>query len=491
LNFLVPHFVGAYMRQLKGEQANWAQEQFGQARVGDSRRTARLVCMASRAAESPSGKISGVFTQDKERQGAYDLLESGQVDPAALIESQGEAAARLAGSESLVFVAIDGSSLNLADSAACKEFGSVGTLSGGGRGLKVISALGISPKGVPLGLFTQVWWARTQARKQSKKQKRKRNLNRKVEDKETRHWLQAIEAASTRAQATNAKLWFQLDREADNKNILLKLAESGHQFTVRGAWDRVIATTGNDKQYLRQWLDQEAPGGQYMLEVSAGPKRTARLARIIVRWASVTLRLRNLPRYGERQLNVMAVWAREEGTCPAKEKPLDWLLLTSVSVQNFQEAQSVILGYTQRWRIEEFHKTWKTGACNVEQAQLRTQQAVKIWATLLAAVAARIERLKALSRTTPEQPANTELTTHEIRALILLKRQNKKRTEVIPDTMPTIGQATLWIAEMGGYTGKSSGGPPGSITIRRGLDKLLPAANLLQALDAERGSDQW
>ncbi len=130
-----------------------------------------------------------------------------------------------------------------------------------------------------------------------------------------------------------------------------------------------------------------------------------------------------------------------EGTCPAKEKPLDWLLLTSVSVQNFQQAQSVILGYTQRWRIEEFHKTWKTGACNVEQAQLRTQQAVKIWATVLAAVAARIERLKVLSRSTPEQPANVELTSHEIRALILLKRQNKKRNEIIPDTTPTIGQA--------------------------------------------------
>ncbi len=115
---------------------------------------------------------------------------------------------------------------------------------------------------------------------------------------------------------------------------------------------------------------------------------------------------------------------------------------------------------------------------------------MRIWATLLAAVAVRIERLKILARTEPQQPADIELTRHEIRALIVLKRQQKKRTEVITDAMPTIGQATLWIAELGGYTGKSSGGPPGSITIRRGLDRLLPAAQLLQALEDQERSDQ-
>jgi hypothetical protein len=39
--------------------------------------------------------------------------------------------------------------------------------------------------------------------------------------------------------------------------------------------------------------------------------------------------------------------------------------------------------------------------------------------------------------------------------LILLKRQTKKRTESIPDTMPTIGQATLWIGQLGGHKRQS------------------------------------
>jgi hypothetical protein len=165
---------------------------------------------------------------------------------------------------------------------------------------------------------------------------------------------------------------------------------------------------------------------------------------------------------------------------------LDWLLLTNATVQTFEEAQYIIWGYTQRWRIEEFHKTWKTGSCEVEQTQLRSQRAVCVWATILAAVAVRVERLKFLSRTVPEQPASVELKPHEIRALILLKR--RKRTEVIPDTMPTLGQATLWIAQLGGYMRQSDGSPPGSITIHRGLNELRVAARLLKALEGEQGS---
>jgi hypothetical protein len=443
--------------------------------------------MAARAAQRPSGKISEVFAEEKERQGAYDLLEEGHVSSDALLLALGETAAARAAAEPFAFVAIDGSSLSLVDRTGRKGFGSVGSLKEGGSGLKVISALGISPEGVPLGLFAQVWWARTQAQSHpNRSQKRKRNRKRKVTEKETRHWLNSIDDASARARQTDAKLWFQLDREADNYDILLKLAETEQRFTVRSSWDRLIETTGKDKQYLRGWLSREAPGGQYSINVTAGPNRSARSAHMVVRWANVTLRLRNQRGKGERLLKVTAVWAREEGTYPVGEKPLDWLLLTNASVSTFEEAQYVIFGYTLRWRIEEFHKTWKTGACNVEQTQLRSQRAVILWATILAAVAARIERLKTLSRTTPEQPASVELTPHEIRALILLKRQIKKRNEHIPDAMPSIGQATLWIAELGGYTGKSSGGPPGSITIRRGLDQLRPAARLLHALEAER-----
>ncbi|WP_338046665.1 transposase [Polyangium spumosum] len=155
--------------------------------------------------------------------------------------------------------------------------------------------------------------------------------------------------------------------------------------------------------------------------------------------------------------------------------------MTNHPITTLEDACLVVFGYTQRWRIEEFHRTWKQGGCNVEATQLQTSEHVKRWATLLAAVAMRIERLKYLSRNQPDLPATEELSRYEIDALILKRR--KRKNPGIPDGILTIGIATQWIAELGGYTGKSSGGPPGSITIGRGLERLAPVAETLQQLD--------
>jgi len=105
----------------------------------------------------------------------------------------------------------------------------------------------------------------------------------------------------------------------------------------------------------------------------------------------------------------------------------------------------------------------------------------------MVAVAARIERLKVLSITEPELPATIELTFHEIKALVLTRRRTKKRTDPMPGDNPTIGEAVRWLADIGGYTGpRVSGGPPGAITIRRGLDYVRPIADALEQLENER-----
>lgn len=182
------------------------------------------------------------------------------------------------------------------------------------------------------------------------------------------------------------------------------------------------------------------------------------------------------------------VEVREVNTTPRGEEPLHWRLWTNYPVRSFEDAKLVIDNYAKRWRIEDFHKTWKSGACNVEACQLRSAEAATKWATLMASVAARIERLKHRSRTEPGLPASVELSEHEIQALLFFKRKYKKKTETIPNDMPTLSQAVTWLAEIGGYMGpRVTGGPPGSITIRRGLEHILPAAMILESLAAERG----
>lgn len=440
--------------------------------------------MAFRVAEQPGGKVSEVFKDAAEQQGAYDFLESGKVPLAALQKGFHDAAWAQCAGESFVYVAIDGSSLSLTDKKRSKGFGPIGVSKRPTCGLKVVSAEIIGPNGVPLGLCSQQWWARPTLLGRTAK-KRAARRSRDDSEKETQHWLDAIEETAQGANAANVRVCFVLDREADSRAHLAKVAASGHDFIVRSAWDRVLVVLGDERVTLRQRLAAERPVLSMKLPITAGPKRAARSAHMVVRRAAVVFELRNRRTGTKVRMQANVVWTREEGTTPVGETPLDWMLLTSLPIAEGDDVVRVIEGYTRRWRIEEFHKTWKSGACRVEDTQLRSTQAVCLWATLLAGVAVRIERLKLLAREEPETPASAVLSPFEIRALILLKRRFKKKTERVPDTMPTIAQATRWIADLGGYTGKSSGGPPGAITIRRGMERITPAAQILEVQAAE------
>ena len=203
---------------------------------------------------------------------------------------------------------------------------------------------------------------------------------------------------------------------------------------------------------------------------------------MVVRTTSVVLDMIE-PATGERHaLSVNVVDARESPG-PRNAKPVHWRLLTNRPVTTDADVDAVLHGYAQRWKIEELHRTWKSGACRVEESQLRTTNGVMKWAIIMAATAARIERLKHLHRTAPTSDAATEFSRWEIAAAVLMKRKHSKKGELPPPVQPSIGQIILWLSEFGGYTGRSSGGPPGSITIRRGLDFIAPVALALQQLE--------
>jgi hypothetical protein len=53
-----------------------------------------------------------------------------------------------------------------------------------------------------------------------------------------------------------------------------------------------------------------------------------------------------------------------------------------------------------------------------------------------------------------------------------------------PDT-PALGDIVHLVALLGGYTGKSSGGPPGPTVIGRGLEKVAVAAETLRMMRAK------
>jgi hypothetical protein len=193
-----------------------------------------------------------------------------------------------------------------------------------------------------------------------------------------------------------------------------------------------------------------------------------------VRFMQVGLDLK-IAKVGKTPVPIYVVAATEVDTTPAGEEPIHWALYTTFAVDSAEQAIQVVLVYALRWRIEQFHHVWKTGACRVEDTQLRDLDHIMRWARILASVAVRILRLTYLGRTTPQTPATVELRPVEIQAVILLRKPHGVRRQHIP----TIGVVMQWIAELGGYRGKSSGGPPGARVIARGLARIEPIVEVL------------
>jgi hypothetical protein len=345
-----------------------------------------------------------------------------------------------------------------------------------------MNAMVLSPDGVPLGISSQRWWTRSeQRRRQNRDQLR-------PDQKETQHWLAAMrQTREVMAKyAPSTRCWFQLDREGDAWPMLLEAGIGDHWFTIRANHNRRVLLPDGGQSKLQTLLAQQEVKVEYPLEVRAGGRRQARTANMAVRACTVILDVRDKRTSKRFAIEVTAVQAIERGTTPAGEKPIVWTLLTNRPIETTKDLTDVIWGYSMRWRIEELHRTWKSGACRVEKNQLRSTNAVIKWGTILIAVAVRIERIKHLSREKPDRPATDEFSPVEIKAAALLYFGKSAKTKIAPAASPTISEVTLWIAYLGGYTGRtSSGGPPGSIVLTRGMESVRAAAQALEALPSD------
>lgn len=459
----------------------WAQAEFGAARLGDARRSERAVLLGAEAACTPHGKLT-VAISKRARQAAYDFVESDAVQAQALLQAAAAAAwARAAGR--LVFVPLDQSTLSLPEATRDKGFGWVDNGRGKLCGAETLNAVLLSGRGVPLGLVGHTMWVRRAPARRAGTDTRAFAL----QDKETRHWLGVAQAVvdAWKASGFGGTPWLQLDAGADAREVLewMTWGAEGARVSVRCAQrTRLCEGPEGEEGHLEDVLLAQAARRPYRLRVLPGEGRAGRRARMVVRFCSVVLHLHHPGSDALQPVQVRAVHAREEGSCPEGEAPLDWLLLTNAPVTCWREALAVIRGYSLRWRVEEVHRAWKSTGCKVEQSALH-YAAFQRWALMLLCVAVRIERLKRLAREAPGLPADAEFSPHELAALLLLAHQGEAYAQ---RRVPTLGEAVLWLAELGGYTGKSSGGPPGSVVLRRGLDKLAPTAQALRFQESLR-----
>jgi IS4 transposase len=156
--------------------------------------------------------------------------------------------------------------------------------------------------------------------------------------------------------------------------------------------------------YLWDVLDKTELAGTHTVQVPRSGNRPARQAQLTVRFSKVTLKppgkKSHLP-----EVQAWAVYAREENADADIENPLEWLIVTTVATANFEQAKTILEWYTQRWGIEVYHRTLKSG-CKIEHRQLRNTERIKSCLAIDLIIAWRIFYLTKLSRKTPDAPSD-------------------------------------------------------------------------------------
>jgi hypothetical protein len=444
----------------------WARSTFGGAELGDARRRERLVKLAASLAAAAGASPAKATGNEAGQEGAYRFLRNDEVSPQAIAEAGFAATAKVASPLSLVLAVEDTTTLSYRHAVA-DELGDLGgAADSDARGYFVHSALLLDAEtGASVGLAEHRYWMRETA----KRGQRHRRRDRAYRDKESFKWQQTSERLRARlGDAVMASVISVCDREADVYEYMhYKLAQQ-ERFVVRACWDRALEVKSAEPQqrHLFTAMEQAPSFGTAVTEVPQRGGRTARTAHLTVRAARLSLRR---PNHADpalaRNLEVNTILAIEDEP-PAGVEPLCWLLLTTESIANHEDLRRALHYYRLRWRIEEFHKAWKSGA-GVEERRLQSATNIERLAVILAFIAVRLLQLREFAQALPDEPCDCVLPT--LHWKVLWATVHKKRP---PIAVPTLKWALTTLGRLGGWKDTKRTGRVGWEAVWDGWFKL-------------------
>ena len=444
---------------------DWIEAELGEANMGDARLTARLLEMTGMFYAKPTANIPQACATARATKAAYRFLDNENVGWQAILQPHYAATEQRVREQPLVLVAQDTTTLNYSGHPHTQGLGPIGTQSEKVRGFMVHDTLAFTPKGVPLGLLDLQCWVRegigARAQRHSKP----------IEDNESIKWLESYQAVSAvQRRARNTQLVLMADREADIHELFAAYAHTprGAQLLIRAERSRNRQVVGEKQDtYAPLWrtLEQQKPLGTRAILVPPSEQRAARQATLEVRSAPVKLK----PPQRAAHLPRVAVWAvlAQELEPPPQVEALEWMLLTTVAVNDEHDAFERLDWYARRWGIEVYHRILKSG-CRVEARQLEQAHRLLNCLAIDLVVAWRIYHLTALGEQAPEVPCTIYFTDSEWKALCTFVN----RTKTPPPLPPSLNQAVRLLGQLGGHLGRNSDGHPGSEVLWRGMARL-------------------
>lgn len=433
---------------------DWAVTEFGAAELGDARLRKRLLALARRLAATPHCSLPQALS-GAELKAAYRFFDNARVDPDGIVGTHIAQTIGRMRAVPVVLAAADSTEFNLTHLPATTGLGhgSQAQL----RGFFMHSLLALTPEGLPLGVLGLKCWARDPAALGQ------RGRARPIAEKESAKWLQGLGQLERLAQhCPQTQVVAVCDREADIFELFVAPRAPNVHWLVRASWNRCVT---HPQGYLWAAMASAPLLGTRELQVPARDKAPARSVQLALRAAPVRIRrpTRHRGNALPAEIEVHALWAIETDP-PEGCEPIEWLLLSSVPIAHYEQAVERLDWYARRWTIESWHRVLKSG-CRIEARQFGSLERFVRATALFAVIAWRILYATWLARLEPTLSCEVLFEPAQWQALYC-RTQGKAAA---PKRPPSLAEATLWVARLGGYLGRKHDRPPGPTVLWRGF----------------------
>lgn len=432
--------------------------------LGDRRLNARLLHAADAWSLEPGTSLPRASRTGAALEGTYRLLSNPKVQPAKILEPHLSATSIRAKGDQAVLAIHDTTEFGFGGQSRAK----LGRTHNSKPGYFAHMTLAVRASNrEPLGVLGIKMWAR--CNQLLPKKLRRTHQYRMRPDRESNRWGQAVAEVEKRVDAST-RLIHVMDREGDQYRLLDQIVAARGQFVIRGSYDRLLASP-------KAWVSDAFVGADVFLEREVSlsrrrPKhgraahkpRDARTATLQVSATTVEVRRSKGPHNRNTApsitLNAVRVF---EVNPPDDEEPVEWLLLTTLSIATPESVAFIVDCYRARWMIEELFKAVKTG-CAYEKLQLESELALRNALAIILPIAWQMLLLRSLARMPIDVPATRVLTETQIATL-----RDTPWTKSLP-ARPTAKDVLRVLAALGGHI--KNNGDPGWQVLYRGFRDL-------------------
>jgi len=266
------------------------------------------------------------------------------------------------------------------------------------------------------------------------------------------------------------------DRESDIFDYIAYKDKHQQRFVVRAKHERIV--TGNGDK-LTPYINEQSSAISYQVRIQQKGGRKARIANVAVRFASVTI---SPPKKQAKSDTInLTLISCNEISPPEGSKALCWKLYTNEPVNCAADALKIVRYYELRWRVEEYHKAWKSAGTQVESFRLQTRQNLEKIIVITAFIAVRLLQLRELVGNKEEaKSVNCEQYFEPLEWKLMW---SKTEANALPKKAPSLYWAYYALAKLGRWHDSKRTGIVGWEALWDGwfaLNQLLEGARFMQ-----------